>query len=109
MQFPTKCPVAFTSRVLGGKWKARIVWALVRSEPLRFSELRRACPPVSDRILTKELRELEEWGLISRREYPVIPPKTEYRLTDLGNTLRPVMTSMADWGLTHRSSIVTDA
>lgn len=105
MQFPTKCPVAFTSRVLGGKWKARIVWALVRTEPLRFSEVRRACPPVSDRILTKELRELEDWGLISRREYPVIPPKTEYRLTELGNTLRPVMAAMADWGLEHRTTI----
>jgi len=105
MQFATKCPVAFTSRILGGKWKARIVWALVRTEPLRFSEVRRACPPVSDRILTKELRELEALGLISRREYPVIPPKTEYRLTALGNTLRPVMASMADWGLEHRSKI----
>lgn len=106
MQLTTKCPVAFTSRILGGKWKARIVWALVRNEPLRFSEVRRACPPVSDRILTKELRELEAWGLISRREYPVIPPKTEYRLTELGNTLRPVMASMADWGLEHRAGIV---
>jgi DNA-binding HxlR family transcriptional regulator len=105
MQLKTKCPVAFTSRILGGKWKARIVWALVRDEPLRFSALRRACPPVSDRILTKELRELEGWGLISRREYPVIPPKTEYSLTALGNTLRPVMEAMAEWGLEHRPQI----
>jgi DNA-binding HxlR family transcriptional regulator len=96
---------AFTSRVLGGKWKARIVWALVREEPQRYSALRRACPPVSDRSLTMELRELEEWGLISRREYPVIPPKTEYSLTELGNTLRSVMAAMAEWGLGHRSSI----
>ena len=105
MEFPNPCPVAFTSRVLGGRWKSRIVWALVRAEPLRFSALRRACPPVSDRILTKELRELEAWGLISRKEYPVIPPKTEYRLTELGNTLRPLMAAMADWALTHRTSI----
>lgn len=105
MKFSSPCPVAFTSRILGGKWKARIVWVLVREEPQRFSALRRACPPVSDRILTKELRELEEWGLISRREYPVIPPKTEYSLTELGNTLRPVMAAMADWGLGHRSAI----
>jgi DNA-binding HxlR family transcriptional regulator len=106
MKFSSPCPVAFTSRILGGKWKARIVWALVRNEPQRFSALRRACPPVSDRILTKELRELEEWGLISRRVYPVIPPKTEYSLTKLGSTLRPVMAAMADWGLVHRSGIV---
>jgi DNA-binding HxlR family transcriptional regulator len=105
MKLATGCPVAFTSRILGGKWKARIIWALVRNEPLRFSEIRRACPPVSDRILTKELRELEECGLISRHAYPVVPPKTEYRLTALGNTLRPVMASMADWGLDHQGKI----
>jgi DNA-binding HxlR family transcriptional regulator len=52
MQLVTNCPVAFTARILGGKWKARIVWALIRTEPLRFSAIRRAYPPVSDRILT---------------------------------------------------------
>ncbi len=108
MEFSLKCPVAFTSRILGGKWKARIVWALVRTEVLRFSEIRRACPPISDRILTKELRELEQWGLISRCEYAVIPPKTEYRLTVLGNTLRPVMASMTEWGLAHRGTIAAE-
>lgn len=102
------CPVAFTSKMLGGRWKARIIWALVRNEPLRFSELRRACPPVSDRILTKELRELQNCGLISRRDYGEIPPKTEYRLTDLGNTLRPVMESMAAWGVATRTKIPVD-
>ena len=106
MQFTNPCPVALTSRILGGRWKPRIVWALVRNEPLRFSALRRACPPVSDRILTKELRELEAWGLISRKEYPVIPPKTEYRLTELGNSLRPIMAAMAEWGLANRALIV---
>jgi hypothetical protein len=59
----------------------------------------------SDRILTKKLRELEGWGLISRREYPVIPPKAEYSPTALGNTLRPVMAAMAEWGLDHRTTI----
>lgn len=105
MKFASTCPVAFTSRILGGKWKARIVWALIRNEPLRFSEIRRECPPISDRILTKELRELEQCGLISRVEYPVIPPKTEYSLTPLGQTLRPVMSAMADWGLANRSKV----
>lgn len=106
MKLETKCPVAFTSRILGGKWKARIVWALVRNEPLRFSEIRRACLPVSDRILTKELRELQHCGLISRKEFPVIPPKTEYRLTALGQTLRPVMAVMADWGSANRENVI---
>jgi DNA-binding HxlR family transcriptional regulator len=83
---------------MGGKWKARIVWALIRHNILRFSEIRKACPPISDRILSKELKELEGWGLVSRREYPTIPPKTEYSLTALGQTLRPLMATMADWG-----------
>ncbi len=100
------CPVTFTTRVMGGKWKARLVWALTRSDRLRFSELRRSCPPISDRILSKELKELEGWGLIVRTEYPVVPPRTEYSLTDLGRTLEPVMAAMATWGLAQRSRIV---
>jgi DNA-binding HxlR family transcriptional regulator len=109
MKFPTQCPVAFTTRIMGGKWKARIVWALTRNEVLRFSELRRSCPPISDRILSKELKELEGCGLVSRTEYAIVPPRTEYRLTSLGRTLEPVMAAMADWGLTHRSKILDSA
>jgi DNA-binding HxlR family transcriptional regulator len=109
MKFPTQCPVAFTTRIMGGKWKARIVWALTRNEVLRFSELRRSCPPISDRILSKELKELEGCGLVSRTEYAIVPPRTEYRLTSLGRTLEPVMAAMADWGLMHRSKILDSA
>ena len=96
-----KCPVELTTRVIGGKWKPRLVWLLIRQQPLRFSQLREGCPPISDRILTKELKELQAIGLISRKEYPVVPKKTEYTLTDLGLTLVPLMQSMADWGLKH--------
>lgn len=102
-----QCPVTFASRVVGGRWKAKIVWALLRHESLRYSEVRRACPPVSDRILSKELKELEGWGLISRREYSTIPPKTEYSLTALGQTLRPVMAAMAEWGKNTQAAIGT--
>ena len=91
---------------MGGKWKARIVWALMREKKLRFSDLRRACPPISDRILTKELKELEGCGLISRKEVAVVPLHTEYELTTLGLTLEPVMAAMADWGMRHRATIV---
>ena len=109
MRFSSPCPVAFTTRIMGGKWKARIVWALIRNDNLRFSQLRRACPPISDRILSKELKELDDWGLVARKEYPVVPPHTEYRLTPLGRTLEPVMSAMANWGLEHRSTIVDSA
>jgi len=102
MKTTTTCPVAFTSRVLGGKWKARIVWALIRNGVLRYSELRKACSPISDRILSKELKDLEAWGLIARHDYAVVPPKTDYTLTERGETLRPIMAAMADWGLAHR-------
>jgi DNA-binding HxlR family transcriptional regulator len=91
---------------MGGKWKARIVWALIRNDVLRFSQVRAACTPISDRILSKELKELEQLGLISRKEYPVVPPKTEYKLTTLGRTLEPVMAAMAEWGTSHRAKIV---
>ena len=103
---PNPCPVAFATRVIGGKWKPRIVWALIRSETVRFSALRRACPPISDRILSKELRDLEGWGLIARTEYPVVPPHTEYSLTPLGRTLEPVMAAMANWGREQQAKIV---
>jgi DNA-binding HxlR family transcriptional regulator len=105
MNFANPCPVAFTTRVIGGKWKARIVWALIRNDNLRYSELRRACPPISDRILSKELKELEDWALVSRKEYAVAPPKTEYSLTELGWTLQPVMAAMAEWGGQNREAI----
>ncbi len=96
-----KCPVEFTTRVVGGKWKPRLIWQLIRQQPqpLRFSELRNGCSPISDRILTKELKELEKMGLIARKEYPVVPRKTEYTLTEFGMTLVPLMQTMADWGM----------
>ncbi|MDR3468465.1 MAG: helix-turn-helix domain-containing protein [Xanthobacteraceae bacterium] len=100
-----QCPVTFASRVVGGRWKAKIIWALLRHENLRYSEVRRACPPISDRILSKELNELEDWGLILRREYSTIPPKTEYSLTALGLTLRPLMAAMAEWGEKTQAAI----
>jgi DNA-binding HxlR family transcriptional regulator len=99
------CPVAFTSRVLGGRWKPRIVWALIREGALRFSELRRRCPQISDRILSKELKELAESGLVERRDFGQTPPRTEYRLTELGLTLSPVMAAMAQWGMENRARV----
>lgn len=102
MPTDTRCPVTITNRIIGGKWKARIIWALTREGVLRFSEIRRACPPISDRILSKELKELEISRIIARKEFDVVPPKTEYSLTPLGHTLRPIMAAMATWGKEQR-------
>jgi len=90
---------------MGGRWKARIIWALVQHGTLRFSEIRKACPPISDRMLSLELKELLNWGFIDRQVYPVLPLKTEYTLSAVGETLKPVMESMAQWGKNHRGAI----
>ena len=98
MAMPRQCPVTYTSRILGGRWKARIVWALLRNAPMRYSDLRRACPPISDRMLSKELKELEGWDLLAKTQFDCVPPRTEYRLTDHGRSLRSLMEAMAAWG-----------
>ena len=91
------CPVEATLGLIGGKYKALILWHL-SSGKLRFSELKKAINGATPKMLTQQLRELESQSLINRVVYPVIPPKVEYSLTDLGKSLMPVLTSMRDWG-----------
>ncbi len=98
MHFVRQCPVIFASRILGGRWTAKIVHLLLRNEKLRYSELRRGCVPISDRILSLELKELQSRGLVVRHDHGTIPPRTEYSLTELGQTLRPLVEAMASWG-----------
>ena len=99
----TECPVHAVLEVLGGKWKIFIVWYISQS-PRRFSELRRAMIGVTEKMLTKQLRELESDGIISRRVYPQIPPKVEYSMTKFGLTLKPVLKAMCKWGLLHKKN-----
>ena len=91
------CPVEATLSFLDGKWKGVILFHLMEGT-LRFNELRRKLPSVTQRMLTKQLRELEESGVVSRKVYPVVPPRVEYALTPLGQTLKPVITALAIWG-----------
>lgn len=91
------CPVETTLELIGGKYKALILWHLSDGK-LRFSELRKAILVATPKMLTQQLRELESQNLIYRKVYPVIPPKVEYSLTDLGESLMPVLTAMRDWG-----------
>ena len=91
------CPVEATLTYLDGKWKGVILFHLM-DRTLRFNELRRNLPAITQRMLTKQLRELEESGLISRTVYPVVPPRVEYALTPLGSTLKPVIRALAAWG-----------
>ncbi|MBW9052964.1 winged helix-turn-helix transcriptional regulator [Rhizobium mesosinicum] len=91
------CPVEATLTYLDGKWKGVILFHLM-DRTLRFNELRRHLPAITQRMLTKQLRELEDSGLISRTVYPVVPPRVEYALTPLGTTLKPVIRALAAWG-----------
>ena len=94
------CPVEATLDVIGGKWKAVILFWL-RDQVYRFGELRRKIPDISERMLTQQLRELECHGIVQRKVYPVVPPKVEYSLTAYGRTLRPITDLMCAWGNKH--------
>ena len=90
------CPAEATVGVIGGRWKVPIIWHLFAGTR-RFSELRRAMPAVTPKMLTQQLRELEEDGVVCRKVYPQVPPKVEYSLTERGRSLRPVVESMCRW------------
>lgn len=97
------CPVAETLELIGGKYKALILWHLSASA-CRFSELRKRIPHATAKMLTQQLRELEADQLIHREVFPVIPPRVEYSLTELGESLLPILTSMRDWGAAYLKS-----
>lgn len=91
------CPVEATIQLIGGKYKAVILWHLM-DNTLRYNELHKRIPKATDKMLAQQLRELEKDGLINRTVYPVVPPKTEYSLTDFGKTLVPILDEMCRWG-----------
>ena len=91
------CPVEATVRLIGGKYKAVILWHL-RDQTLRFNELHKLVPKATPKMLTQQLRELENDGLVNRVVYPVVPPKTEYSLTTFGQSILPVLNAMCNWG-----------
>lgn len=94
------CPVESTIELIGGKYKALILWHL-SEHTLRFSELRKAIAGATAKMLTQQLRELEAQKLIHREVYPIIPPKVEYSLTELGKSLLPILVAMRDWGTAY--------
>ena len=94
------CPVEATLELIGGKWKGVILYYLLDGR-LRFSQLKRKIGCVTQRMLTKQLRELEEYGLVERTVYPEVPPRVEYELTPTGKTLRPIVMALKRWGEQH--------
>ena len=95
------CPVEATVSQIGGKYKAIILYHLLDEGVLRFSQLQRYIPRATAKMMSQQLRELETDGLVSRKVYPVVPPRTEYALTERGKSLAPVITSICDWGRTY--------
>lgn len=92
------CPVEAAVAVLGGTWKLSIVKQLLERGTLRTAELHRAIPQVSQRTLTRQLRELEDDGILGRVVFPEVPPRVEYSLTERGESLGPIVEAMNDWG-----------
>lgn len=96
-----KCPLQTTLEIIGGKWKILIIHNLRSAETIRFGELHRSIPLISQKVLTAQLRELENDGFVHRKVYPEVPPKVEYSLTSLGLSLYPVLDSLAQWAIEH--------
>ncbi|MDK8188651.1 helix-turn-helix domain-containing protein [Paenibacillus sp. UMB7766-LJ446] len=102
---PYGCSVEVTLSVIGGKWKGAILYHLF-SGSLRFNEIRKLFPDITQRMLTLQLRELESSGIVHREIYPQVPPKVEYSLTPFGETLQPIIYSMRDWGEQYTNEVL---
>jgi DNA-binding HxlR family transcriptional regulator len=100
MEITNYCPVSATLDLVGGKYKALILWHLAENK-LRFSQINKLIPKATPKMLTQQLREMEAQELIHREVFPVVPPKVEYSLTNLGRSLLPVLIAMRDWGATY--------
>ncbi len=92
------CPVEAALELIGGKWKGVALYHLMQASAVRFNALKRQMGDVTQRMLTKQLRELETDGLVKRKVYPVVPPKVEYSLTERGESLRPIIMALREWG-----------
>jgi DNA-binding HxlR family transcriptional regulator len=96
------CNLAHTISLIGGRWKPSILWRLM-SGKMRYNELRKNLPDVSERILVLQLRELEKDGLVKRIVYAEVPPRVEYQLTETGLSMKPMLKTILDWGMKNRS------
>ena len=93
-----RCHFELTLQLIGGKWKLLVIYFLSLQKVIRFGQLRRTLPEISERMLVRQLRELEDAGLVSRKVYGTVPPRVDYALTPLGESLVPIMESLKAWG-----------
>lgn len=98
------CPVATTVQMIGSKWKLLIMRNLLQ-RPWRFNELKKDLEGISQKVLTDSLRSMEADGIITRTVYPEVPPRVEYALSDLGESMRPIMDAMEIWGTEYKKSM----
>lgn len=98
-----ECPVATTVQLIGSKWKLLIMRNLLQ-RPWRFNELKNSLEGISQKVLTDSLRSMEAGGIITRTVYPEVPPRVEYALSELGESMRPIIDSMAIWGTEYKSN-----
>ncbi len=103
-KFSTNCPIEITLQLIGNKWKVLIIRDLLTGTK-RFNELMRSVTGITQKVLTSNLRSMEEAGLLIRTVYPQVPPKVEYSLTEMGKSLQPILDSMASWGNNYKENI----
>ncbi|WP_410993688.1 winged helix-turn-helix transcriptional regulator [Bacillus cereus] len=95
-------PFGYTLSIIGGKWKMVIIYILAENQPVRFNDLKRQIGAITYKILSSQLKELEADGMVIRKEYPQIPPKVEYSLTDKAATLLPILEELCEWGVKNQ-------
>ena len=100
------CPVATTVRLIGSKWKLLIIRNLLQ-RPWRFNELKKNLEGISQKVLTDSLRSMEADGIVTRTVYPEVPPRVDYTLSELGESMRPVMDAMEKWGINYKNQLQT--
>lgn len=96
------CPVATTVQLIGSKWKLLILLRNLLQRPWRFNELRKNLEWINQKVLTDSLRSMEDDGIITRTVYPEVPPRVEYALSELGESMRPIIKAMEQWGITYK-------
>jgi len=97
-------PFGYTLSVIGGKWKMVILYLLAEDEPVRFNQLKKQIGSITYKTLSSQLKELEEDGMVNRKEYPQIPPKVEYSLTEKAKSLLPAMEKLCEWGVNNQNN-----
>lgn len=98
------CPMRRTLELISGKWRTHIIYELCKKPTCRFGELKKAIPPISNAMLSNTLKDLEEYGIVCRKQYNEIPPHVEYSLTEKGKALLPAFLELAKWGESYLES-----